>query len=91
MGADTLEETDAGHEERYRAFLLRCWLETPPGPGEDPAWRFALLEAGRDRPHGFSTLDDVAAFLRGELAAQATRQFADPGSQDRMDNGNATA
>jgi len=54
----------------YRAFLLRCWREAGAGPGEAPAWRYALARAGGvEAPRGFASLEALVAFLRQELAA----------------------
>ena len=53
-----------------RVFLLRCWKEAGAGQGEEPAWRFALARPSEEgTPRGFASLEDLVAYLRGELAA----------------------
>jgi hypothetical protein len=54
----------------YRAYLLRCWQEAGAGPDGEPAWRFALVQAGDERHgRGFASLEALVAYLREELAA----------------------
>ncbi len=36
----------AWHPERQRHFVIRCWVETPPG--SDPFWRGRVQEVGAD-------------------------------------------
>ena len=53
----------------YRAFLLRCWLETTAGPA---AWRFCLVEPGNGQTErGFASLEALLAYLRQELEAES--------------------
>jgi hypothetical protein len=54
--------------EIYRAFLLRCWQEADAGPAGDAAWRFTLVQLGQGQTRkGFACLEDLVAYLRGEL------------------------
>lgn len=53
----------------YRACLLRCWREGQAAAGQEPLGRFAVEEILHERRRqGFSSLEGLIAFLRGELA-----------------------
>jgi hypothetical protein len=60
------------HEEKnqpYHAYLLRCWQEGEPTPGQESPWRFYVEEILHERcPKGFSSLAALFAFLQAELA-----------------------
>jgi len=52
----------------YRAYLLRCWQEGEPTPGEEARWRYSLEGILHQRSRqGFESLEALAAFLRVEL------------------------
>ena len=54
--------------ENYRAFLLRCWQEADAVPAGENAWRFTLVQLGQGQAKkGFASLEDLVAYLRGEL------------------------
>jgi hypothetical protein len=59
------------HKEKrgpYRAYLLRCWQEGEPTPGEEPHWRFSIEEVLlKRRRRAFSSVQALAAFLKIEL------------------------
>ncbi len=63
-----------GRERPYLSYLLRLWLV------EDGrlVWRASLEAPGRAERHGFTTLDDLVAFLRAE-----TRDFAAEAAQEQ--------
>jgi hypothetical protein len=71
-----LAEQQSGreHRERYKAFLLRCWLEDEPEKDgefdEEAAWRFTLvqLEHGHAQK-GFTSLETLCVHVRKELEA----------------------
>jgi hypothetical protein len=62
------------HDEKrgpYRAYLLRCWQEGEPAPGEQPHWRFSIEEVLlKRRRQAFNSVQALAAFLRTELNDQ---------------------
>ena len=63
---NALQPDDLTPSPLYRTFMIRCWLEE----GEEPAWRFSVLEVGSQNPRrGFTRLDDLVAFLTHEMAA----------------------
>ena len=54
--------------ERYRAYLLRCWQEGDTGTDREPLWRFSVEDVfGERRRQGFGSLEALVAFLRVEL------------------------
>lgn len=58
------------------AYILRCWLEEQVGPGGEPQWRFSLEEVFQERRRiGFTSLEEMAAFLRNELAHTEQNRF----------------
>ena len=66
---DTWQEGDGN----YRAFLLRCWLESELKNGGEPedsfVWRFALVQLnGRSNPKCFACLEDLVVHLLGQLS-----------------------
>ena len=64
----------------YRCFLLRCWLAEGEEPGDGPAWRFTVHQAGKSGLRRcFARLDDVEAYFGTELAlcAEAAGREAD--------------
>ncbi len=61
----------------YRCFLMRCWREGDPSPESDapPAWRFMLVEIGREpATQGFTSLESLSAFLAESLSKNAKLQ-----------------
>jgi hypothetical protein len=61
-------ETSRAAAPGYRSFLLRCWQEPGAGPGGAPAWRFVLVQLdGEETRKGFARLEELCAYLRGEL------------------------
>jgi hypothetical protein len=63
------------NQKKRRAFLLRCWQEGEPQPGEEPHWRFSLEEVLPKGPRqGFPRLEALLAFLRAEF----TRRWGQP-------------
>ncbi len=67
----------AGRERPYLSYLLRLWLVQDDGL----AWRASLETPSRVERHGFSTLQDLFAFLLAETsdlaAEEASRRGAD--------------
>jgi hypothetical protein len=59
------------HKEKrgpYRAYLLRCWEEGEPIPGEQPPWRFSIEEVlHRRRRQAFNSVQAMTVFLEAEL------------------------
>jgi hypothetical protein len=54
--------------ERYYAYLLRCWQEEDVGTDQKPLWRFSVEDVfGERRRQGFGSLEALVAFLRAEL------------------------
>jgi hypothetical protein len=56
-----------GETTRYRSYLLRCWeargeLPAPPG-----VWRFSLECVQTGEKRGFASLEDLVAWLQGQL------------------------
>ena len=68
--------------ENYRAFLLRCWQEADTGPAGGAAWRFTLVQMGQGQTRkGFACLEDLVAYLRGELDAAQPHKPSQPHEQ----------
>ena len=68
MTAGCATQMNGRPESDYRAFLLRCWREVGAGPDGEPAWRFTLVQAGKEGSgRGFRDLEALVAFLRQEL------------------------
>jgi hypothetical protein len=52
--------------ERYQAYLLRCWQER--GEDQESLWRFSVEDVfGERRRQGFNSLEALVAFLSVEL------------------------
>lgn len=49
----------------YQAYVLRIWQEVD-GP-EGKVWRFALINATTSNEHGFSSFQELIAFLENLL------------------------
>lgn len=55
-------------QERYRAYLLRCWQEGEIGTDQEPLWRFSVKNVFDEQlEQGFGSLEALIAFLRVEL------------------------
>jgi hypothetical protein len=55
-------------QERYRAYILRCWQEGKTRADQEPLWRFSVEEVFDERVvQGFGSLEELIAFLRVEL------------------------
>jgi hypothetical protein len=52
----------------YRAFLLTCWQEETAG-ADSHMWRFRLEEPRTGEQRGFTTLEEVMAFVQSNLIA----------------------
>ena len=63
----------------YHSYLIRCWISTPPAPGNGARSRF-VVESIAEQPQrwGFDTFDDLVAFLRVTLLEQEPEQPDDP-------------
>jgi len=56
---------DKTQAEPYHAYLLRCWRDGLT------TWRFSIEPVSAEpKRHGFATLEQLFAFLRGELARE---------------------
>ena len=67
IGSRRLAEHE-NKQDRYRAYLLRCWQERQIGPDQGPLWRFAVEDVFGERlERGFGSLEALLAFLRVEL------------------------
>jgi hypothetical protein len=56
-------------QERYRAYILRCWQEGKAGTGQESPWRFSVEDVFGERlVQGFGSLETLIAFLGVELA-----------------------
>lgn len=54
----------------HHAYLLRCWQEGDTGTGGNLHWRFVVEEVLHERrSKGFSSLEEVMAFLQDALSA----------------------
>ena len=61
----------------YRAFLLRCWRESPEVPGKEPIWHLSLTDvAGEQTEYEFASLSELVDFLR--LVLMAGQSGPDP-------------
>ena len=77
-----IEDTWQEGEQNYRAFLLRCWLESELKNGGQPddsfVWRFALVRINdHSSTKGFTCLEELVVHLRGQLS-QAERDVTNP-------------
>lgn len=54
------------------AFVLRCWQE-PAADGQAAVWRFRLQNVAHGEPHGFTSLQQVTAYLQTCLEAAQKR------------------
>jgi hypothetical protein len=77
---------------RYYTFILRFWEERNETTAE-PIWRYSLHDPENDVRYGFTSLEELTAFLqkRVSLAGKATDPLAASGqqpdsSQDEEDN-----
>jgi hypothetical protein len=57
----------------YRTYLIRCWEERSRDTMHPTVWRFSLEDPHTGRRRGFASLEDMLAFLKGELAASRDR------------------
>ena len=57
----------------YRTYLIRCWEERSRDLTLPAVWRFSLEDPHTGRRRGFASLEDMVAFLRGELASSQDR------------------
>lgn len=85
MASDVSPSEPPIRNRPYRCFLVRCWLEEGAGTDDEPAWRFAIRQAGLDAARlSFASLHDVALYMEIELAMCArAQQDADPGRAGR--------
>jgi hypothetical protein len=60
-----------GQQKRYLVFLIRLW---PAEEGGEPAWRASLESARTGERHAFASLEDLFAYLREQVSAQAPDQ-----------------
>jgi hypothetical protein len=58
--------TGLDHHYTYRAYLLRCWAE-PTSAGKGRIWRFSLESTREAGAHGFSSLEELLAFIRSAI------------------------
>jgi hypothetical protein len=58
-------QTPTSHGQNYRAFLLRCWVES--AKEEKDVWRFSLEPVRGGRRLGFSDLETLVDFLKGDI------------------------
>jgi hypothetical protein len=55
-------------EQKYRAFLLRCWQDEAIKPEGEVVWRFTLVHFdGKQTKKGFARLEELVSYLRAEL------------------------
>jgi hypothetical protein len=65
----------------HRSYVLRC-LPVRTGARDEVVWRFSIQEAEPDaRRHAFVTIEELAAFLRSDLAPR--RAEDDPAAAAR--------
>jgi hypothetical protein len=48
----------------YHVYLLRLWRERPSSPEHPAVWRFSVEDARARQRRGFTSLEDLVAFLR---------------------------
>jgi hypothetical protein len=60
------------HSHNYKAFLLRCWVESAK---EGALWRFSLEPVGDGRRLGFTDLEDLVNFLKEDINWQGSEVF----------------
>lgn len=64
---------------RYRSFLVRCWQERMASAQGDAVWRFSVMRVGSDDPrHAIGCLEDLAEYLREQLAGETVVQPGSP-------------
>jgi hypothetical protein len=54
---------------RYRSYVLTLWQEPVSDPGAQVVWRFSLKDPRTNQRHGFTSLEEMVAFLRLELVS----------------------
>ena len=52
---------------RYMSFLLRIWQEESDSNQEKGVWRFSLQETDCRQRRGFSSLDELIAYLKQKM------------------------
>jgi hypothetical protein len=52
---------------RYRAYMLRCWEARGEHPSPLGAWRFSLENVQTREKRGFGGLEELMAWLQGQL------------------------
>ena len=53
----------------YRSYVLTFWKERGHDSGVQVVWRFSLKDPRTSQRHGFTSLEEMIAFLRLELAS----------------------
>lgn len=56
----------------YYTYILRFWEEQESDKG-DSAWRFTIEDPAQGTRHGFSSMDDLVAFLHAQVAQRQSR------------------
>jgi hypothetical protein len=52
----------------YHFFVLGMWMQSDRRPGQPIAWRISLENPHTAERNGFTTVDDLAAFLSAWMA-----------------------
>lgn len=69
----------------YQSFLIRCWLINRAAIDGQPTWRFTIREISSEpQEHSFGDLDQLMAFLAGELMENT------PGNEAESEKGGFT-
>jgi hypothetical protein len=50
----------------YHTYILRFWQEQDAAH-DGEKWRFTLMDSTQGHRHGFSSLDDLMAFLKAQM------------------------
>lgn len=53
----------------YHTYILRFWKE-PDDAKEGGKWRFTLLDPTKGHRYGFSSIDDLLAFLNSQVEGE---------------------
>ena len=65
---------DSGEHWDYVSYLLRMWQDSgdeEPSPSKGAAWRATLQSPGTGERVGFSSLDDLFDFLKGQAGLKS--------------------
>ena len=68
----------ASEQRGYRSYLLRLWQA---GNGDAPEWRIVLEDVRTRERQSFTSVEDLAIFLRAQIGARAMEGEAPAGRQ----------